>query len=841
VKTDGEYLTVRDPSRPGGRTCVGLIWLPLAFAGLGALFGCPNEPPPPPPPPDHQTIGPAGGTLRSRDSSVTLVFPPGAVSQATEMSLVLDSTPIITDTALGHQLGPAIKLSPEGMVFDSPVTITVKLPQGLQNPRSATISPLEPSLGLLLWQPSQLDSANGTVTTTTSHFSTWVPWAPLFFFLPNITAPSNTYSVQGCPSHLRGAGSTCSQVAEDVNRAIGTWEPLLGKSDISISPGPFISSPSHIAVRLFSSLVLDGLSPGWLGYSAWNLRTHNREIFVNDKLDWYPTEASAIADRAAPGHFNIERTVAHELGHHIGLGHIGSGTLAHPAPYGTDPVMGYGHLGLPLPLSCDDLYYLEKILPQSTGPCASAFVIDPLWQSGRTVAPNSPISPGPSVLVTDGATHGVEGVTVVFDVTEGGGTTQGRVAATNSAGIATIPGWTAGPAGPQRLRAYGAALTPETVDFVVTVSGDGLTPSPQLALGGTHTCGLTGAGMAYCWGENSLGQVGDGTYANQPQPTAVQGGRTFAELTAGEQHTCGLATNGKAYCWGNDGALPYHNTPETVQGGLSFTQLTAGGGFTCGLATDGKAYCWGGNGRGQLGAGPMPSQSAPVRVQGGYTFTELSAGANYACGLTSSGAAYCWGGNTYGQLGDGTSADRYSPALVQGGQTFIRLTTGWNHACGLARSGAALCWGGNRDGQLGDGMFIDQYSPVQVRGAPAFTLLSAGTYFTCGLTALGAAYCWGGNGNGQLGDSTFFTTRRPPAPVVGGHSFTQVAVGGGHTCGLTGSGAAYCWGLNNRGQLGAVAPSYQGFPVQVQGGVLYAAGVGHSPTQDGKSLLLAHR
>ncbi|MDP3775419.1 MAG: IPT/TIG domain-containing protein, partial [Gemmatimonadales bacterium] len=110
------------------------------------------------------------------------------------------------------------------------------------------------------------------------------------------------------------------------------------------------------------------------------------------------------------------------------------------------------------------------------------------------------------------------------------------------------------------------------------------------------------------------------------------------------------------------------------------------------------------------------------------------------------------------------------------------------------------------------------------------TSLTAGGGHTCGLTSGGAAYCWGGNGSGQLGDGS--TTQRPtPVAVAGGITFASLAPGGGRTCGVTSGGAGYCWGVNSDGQLGDGSTTQRSTPVAVAGGLTFAsltAGGGHT-------------
>jgi len=192
-----------------------------------------------------------------------------------------------------------------------------------------------------------------------------------------------------------------------------------------------------------------------------------------------------------------------------------------------------------------------------------------------------------------------------------------------------------------------------------------------------YACGRTAAGAAYCWGGNSAGQLGDGTTTTRLTPVAVvmPAGVTFASVTAKALHTCGLTSAGAAYCWGlntdgqlGDGTTTSRLTPVAVAqpAGVTFTSLSVGQKHSCGLRAVGAAYCWGLNTDGQLGDGTLTERHTPVPVvmPAGVTFAGLSVGAFHNCGLTAAGAAYCWGANDQGRLGDGTTTDRATPVEV---------------------------------------------------------------------------------------------------------------------------------------------------------------------------------
>ncbi len=335
----------------------------------------------------------------------------------------------------------------------------------------------------------------------------------------------------------------------------------------------------------------------------------------------------------------------------------------------------------------------------------------------------------------------------------------------------------------------------------------------SLSAGGSHVCGVTTTGAAYCWGRGSVGQLGNGLVnTSSSRPVAVLGGLTFASISAGgSEHTCGVTTTGAAYCWGSNAFGQFGNgtttgsaTPVLVSGGLSWASVSAGGNFSCGLTTGGAAYCWGDNSSGRLGNGSFASSSTPAPVAGGLSWSSVSAGPfGHACGVTSgAGAAYCWGSIMASNI----------PLAIAGGLTFASASAGFDQACGLTTAQSAFCWGSNSAGQLGNGTTTGGLNPVAVSGGLAFAAVSAGSpsgfvggtfSHSCGVTTGGAGYCWGDNALGELGNGTS-TRSTVPVAVSGGLSFASLSAGGAFSCGITTGGEAYCWGVNApSGQLGA--------------------------------------
>ena len=240
----------------------------------------------------------------------------------------------------------------------------------------------------------------------------------------------------------------------------------------------------------------------------------------------------------------------------------------------------------------------------------------------------------------------------------------------------------------------------------------------------------------------------------------------------------------------------------TATQSMTFIVITSGTSHSCGVATDNRAYCWGDNFNGEIGDGTTTDRLKPTLVAGNLRFSVVSAGDNFTCGLTTLKKAYCWGWNDSGMLGDGTVIDRHMPVAVKGGLVFRQIRPGGRHTCGTTTSNLGYCWGANQYGQLGDGSEVTRrLTPSRVAGTLPFLRVIAGGFHSCGITTSNRAYCWGNGGSGQVGDGKTYL-RFTPRAVAGGLSFKQVAPGYQHTCGVTTTDRAYCWGINDHGQIG---------------------------------------
>lgn len=332
------------------------------------------------------------------------------------------------------------------------------------------------------------------------------------------------------------------------------------------------------------------------------------------------------------------------------------------------------------------------------------------------------------------------------------------------------------------VRCWGFNFYGELGDGTLTtrsnpVAVSGLSGVAEVAAGHRHTCARLTDGTVRCWGRNNTGQLGDGTTGfGSPTPVAVSGLSGVAELAAGGSdsgsHTCARLTDGTVRCWGDntsgqlgDGTTTNRSTPVAVSGLSGVTHIAAGGAHTCARLTDGTVRCWGWNFRGQLGDGTTTNRSTPVAVSGLTGVAAIAGGYSHTCASLAAGTARCWGLNSNGQLGDGSTTNRSSPVSVAGLAGVAHITTRVHYTCARLTDGTVRCWGDNGEGQLGDGTTTDRATPVAVSGLVGAAGITTGGAHTCAWLTGGTARCWGWGVSGQLGDGAT-TSRLTPVAVV---------------------------------------------------------------------------
>ncbi len=283
------------------------------------------------------------------------------------------------------------------------------------------------------------------------------------------------------------------------------------------------------------------------------------------------------------------------------------------------------------------------------------------------------------------------------------------------------------------------SFSPSEVDASGKLNGKKIV---SINTGDYHTCVIDSDGAAYCWGCNEYGQLGNGGSADHytlPESVVTTGainGRELVSISAGVNHTCAVDKEGSVYCWGensngqlgdgtrSESRIPVKVDESGVMNGRELISVSAGGFHSCAVDEEGSVYCWGNNNYGQLGDGTAEDSDVPVHVDTkgvlkNKKIIAVSAGYYSTCAVDSEGKAYCWGYENHGQIEETAEPDfsniptSVDTTGVMSGKKIVSIAAGCEHSCAVDSEGSAYCWGVREDGRLGDGRYFQSFVPVE--------------------------------------------------------------------------------------------------------------------------------
>lgn len=274
----------------------------------------------------------------------------------------------------------------------------------------------------------------------------------------------------------------------------------------------------------------------------------------------------------------------------------------------------------------------------------------------------------------------------------------------------------------------------------------------------SRVCVVKTDNSALCWGDNSYGQLGDGTLVGKTEPTQVfgLGSGTTASISMGRKHTCALKTDGSVVCWGSNdtgsgsgGQIGHGDKTKTIEllptqvsglGPKSTVALSSDYNGTCAIKTDNSVVCWG-----DIHPIGYSGTYAPVKISqklGAIKSIVTSFKNTFA--LKADGSVVGWGQNYCGQLGNGrqeTGGLTQVTGLGPGSTAAIASGSGSYHSCALKTDGSVVCWGCG--GKVGDGTVLNRYTPVQPVGLGAGTTAAISDTASCAVKIDGSVVCWG--------------------------------------------------------------------------------------------------
>jgi alpha-tubulin suppressor-like RCC1 family protein len=317
-------------------------------------------------------------------------------------------------------------------------------------------------------------------------------------------------------------------------------------------------------------------------------------------------------------------------------------------------------------------------------------------------------------------------------------------------------------------------------------------------------------------------------------------------IAVGETHACAVVRsgpsspdNGTIRCWGSNASGELGSDPAQVarswrpfevagRGAASQSKaasLTLAAGYSCTITTDQYLLCWGDV---PSGSRVSRAQAVPAYEPSQMNFdvsplqaSQASMGPEGGCCTQFDQSLVCWGGDLAAQQPD---AGVHLDGGVFVGDAFDSVAVGAGHACGIGSPSSintrdVECWGRNDSGQAGmpPSSVVDHPHRLGLGTMGTLVQVAAGGNVSCALFQSGALYCWGANDRGQLGPGASAAQSAVPVRVPLATGAIAVALGDAHACAVLGDRSVWCWGDDSSAQLGGGpgGPSLSAAPVRV--------------------------
>ncbi|PSJ77255.1 hypothetical protein C7N43_09415 [Sphingobacteriales bacterium UPWRP_1] len=321
--------------------------------------------------------------------------------------------------------------------------------------------------------------------------------------------------------------------------------------------------------------------------------------------------------------------------------------------------------------------------------------------------------------------------------------------------------------------------------------------------GQDHSVALKRDGTLWAWGDNTYGQLGNGTNTREQIPVQIGTDNDWAAIASGIYHTVAIKTNGTLWAWGlgssgqlGNGTFTNSNIPVQIGTDNDWVSIRSKGYFTIALKSNGTLWAWGSNFFGQLGNGTNINSGVPVQAGTDTDWAAIAAGFGHTLAIKTNGTLWAWGYNNFGQTGNSAN----TPAQIGTDTDWDKIFAGSAQSYAIKTNGTLWSWGRNSNGQLGIGNNTSTNTPTQVGSDTDWETMVASDACLA-LKSNGALWGWGTNGIGQLGNGNN-TDTNTPAQIGTATDWTAIGIGSAHTLAVNSGGFLFTTGANSAAQLG---------------------------------------
>lgn len=289
-----------------------------------------------------------------------------------------------------------------------------------------------------------------------------------------------------------------------------------------------------------------------------------------------------------------------------------------------------------------------------------------------------------------------------------------------------------------------------------------------------HTVAIQNDGSLWAWGRNNFVQLGWPTNPDySTSPILIYNSKQWQIVAANALHTCAIQSDGSLWSWGDntagqlgDGTNTRRTWPTRIGSSLSWRSVAEGKHLHTGaIQADGSLWAWGYNYHGQLGDGTTTDRNTPTRIGTDSNWENIAVGTYHTVAIKSDGSLWAWGRNNFGQLGDGTAVDKTIPTRIGTADNWQSVAAGFSHTVAIQSDGSLWAWGLNNAGQLGDGTTSTRTVPTRIGTISKWQSVAAGFFHTVARQDDDSLWAWGANGNGEVGDGTTISRSIPTGPI----------------------------------------------------------------------------